>query len=218
MATAVIVSHRSADLLLAFNLAGTFIFGLGGGIAAVRRHLDLFGIVVIAVVVALTGGTVRDVLIGVAPRSFRDWRYLAAAAGGGAVCAVLGPFVERIGRVVRICDALGLSLFCVTGALAALDAGVPAVPAALLGMITGIGGGVLRDLMLGQIPTVLREQFYAMPGLLGAAVVAGAHTAGARGSGWPVLGACVCFTAWLAGTLLGWELPKGGLIGRREAP
>lgn len=195
--------HTHAGTLLGFNLAGTFVFGLGGGIAAVRRRLDLFGIVMIAVVVALTGGTVRDVLIGVPPRSFRDWRYLAAAAGGGAVCAVLGPLVERVHRPVRVCDALGLSLFCVTGAQAALSTGVPAVPAALLGMITGIGGGVLRDVLLGQVPTVLREQFYALPGLLGAAVVAGA---------------VVCFTTWLVSTLRRWQLPQGGLIRPRATP
>ena len=211
------MAHHGGLVLLGFNLAGTFVFGVGGGIAAVRRRLDLFGIVMIAVVVALTGGTVRDLLIGVAPRSFRDWRYLAAAAGGGALCAVLGPLVERVHRPVRVCDALGLSLFCVTGCLAALSTGVPAVPAALLGMVTGIGGGVLRDLMLGQVPTVLREQFYALPGLLGAGVVAGAHAAGASSQLWSVVGAVVCFSAWLLGTVRGWQLPQGGLIRPRDA-
>src|SRR3954471_476484 len=102
-------------LILGLNLAGTFVFGLSGGLAAVRARLDLFGVVVLAAVVALAGGITRDVLIGTPPASFRDWRYLAAAAAAGLVCFFAGRALERAERSVMLPDALGLGLFAVTG-------------------------------------------------------------------------------------------------------
>src|SRR4051794_37205422 len=130
-------------LILTLNLAGTFIFGLSGGLAAMRAKLDLFGIVVLAAVVGLAGGITRDLLIGTPPASFRDWRYLAAAGAAGLVCFFARPALERIQRSVLIFDAVGLGLFCVTGATKALDFRIGAVSAILLGAITAIGGGVV---------------------------------------------------------------------------
>src|SRR4051794_19574662 len=111
-------------LFLALNLAGTFVFGLSGGLAAVRAKVDLFGVIVLAAVVGLAGGITRDLLIGTPPATFRDWRYLAAAGAAGLVCYFARPGLERIQRGVLIFDALGLGLFCVTGATKALDFGV----------------------------------------------------------------------------------------------
>src|SRR3954468_8728750 len=119
-------------LILALNLAGTFIFGLSGGLAGVRAKLDLFGIVGLGGFVALAGGITRDLLIGVPPATFRDWRYLAAAAAAGVMCYFGRPVLERIQRSVLVFDAVGLGLFCVTGATKALDFGVGPVPAILL--------------------------------------------------------------------------------------
>ena len=167
-------------LILALNLAGTFVFGLSGGLAAVRARLDLFGVIVLAGVVALAGGITRDLLIGVPPATFRDWRYLAAAAAAGLVCYFASPALERIRRSVLVFDAIGLGLFCVTGATKALDFGVGPVPAILLGAITGIGGGILRDVLLRDVPVVLRHELYAIPALLGAAVLVTAHESGTR--------------------------------------
>jgi uncharacterized membrane protein YeiH len=158
-------------LILALNLAGTFVFGLSGGLAAVRARLDLFGIVTLSAVVGLAGGITRDLLIGTPPATFRDWRYLAAAGAAGLVCFFAGPVLERIQRSVLVFDAIGLGLFCVTGATKALDFGVGPAQAILLGAITGIGGGILRDVLLREIPTVLRHDLYAIPALLGAAVL-----------------------------------------------
>ena len=135
-------------LILALNLAGTFVFGLSGGLAAVRAKLDLFGIVVLAGVVGLAGGITRDLLIGVPPATFRDWRYLAVVAAAGLVCFFAGPALERINRGVQTFDAVGLSVFCVAGATIAVTAGLGPVPSTLLGAITGIGGGMLRDVLL----------------------------------------------------------------------
>src|SRR4051812_45276631 len=126
-------------LILALNLAGTFVFGLSGGLAAVPARLDLFGVIVLAAGVALAGGIVRDLLIGVPPATFRDSRYLAAAGAAGLVAFFGRPVLERIWRSVLVFDAIGLGLFCVTGATKALDFGLGAVQAVLLGAITGIG-------------------------------------------------------------------------------
>src|SRR4051795_6573260 len=194
-------------LILVLNLAGTFIFGLSGGLAAVRGRLDLFGIVVLAGVVGMAGGIIRDLLIGTPPATFRDWRYLAAAAAAGLVCFFARPALERIERSVLIFDAVGLGLFCVTGATKALDFGVGAVSAILLGAITGIGGGMLRDVLLREVPTILRHDLYAIPALLGAAVLVVAQEAGATSPVFPVLAAAACVAVRLVGLKYGVDVP-----------
>ena len=196
-----------ATLILWLNLVGTFVFGLSGGVAAVRARLDVFGVVVLAGVVALVGGITRDVLIGTPPATFRDWRYLAAAAAAGLVGFFARPLLERAQRRIQILDAMGLALFCVTGASKAVDFGLGPVPAVILGAITGIGGGVLRDMLLGEVPTVLRQELYAIPALLGAAVVVVAHEAGSLSPVFPILGACLCFATRMAGVHYGIDAP-----------
>ena len=186
-------------LILVLNLVGTFVFGLSGGLAAVRAKLDLFGVVVLAGVVGLAGGITRDLLIGAPPATFRDWRYLAAAGAAGLVAFFAAPVLARIQRSVLVFDAIGLGLFCVTGATKALDFGVGPVPAILLGAITGIGGGMLRDVLLRDVPTVLRHELYAIPALLGAGILVVAQQAGSASPVFPVLGAAVCVGVRLAG-------------------
>jgi uncharacterized membrane protein YeiH len=198
----------SPALILVLNLAGTFVFGLSGGLAAVRARLDLFGVVVLAAVVGLAGGITRDVLIGTPPSTFRDWRYLAAVAAAGAVCFFAGRVLERAERSVMIFDALGLGLFAVTGATKALQFGLGAVQAIILGAITGIGGGILRDVLLREVPTVLREGLYAIPALLGAAVVVVAQESGSSNPLFPVLGAGVCVVVRLLGLRYGVNVPR----------
>ena len=154
-------------LLLVLSLAGTFVFGLSGGLAGVRAKLDVFGVVVLAVVVGLAGGVTRDVLIGIPPAAFRDWRYLAVAGAAGLVTVLAHAALTRLERPILVLDAAGLALFCVTGASTALDHGVGSVGAAVLGAITGVGGGVLRDVLVRQVPVVLRSGLYAIPALGG---------------------------------------------------
>src|SRR3954453_11763021 len=198
----------SPALILVLNLAGTFVFGLSGGLAAVRAKLDLFGVVVLAAVVGLAGGITRDVLIGTPPATFRDWRYLAAAAAAGIVCFFAGRALERAERSVMIFDALGLGLFAVTGATKALQFGLGPVQGFLLGTITGVGGGMLRDMLLREVPTVLREGLYAIPALLGAAVLVAAQEAGRTSPGFPVLGALVCVVVRFFGWRYGLNVPS----------
>jgi uncharacterized membrane protein YeiH len=186
-------------LILVLNLAGTFVFGISGGLAGVRARLDLFGVIVLAAAAALAGGITRDLLIGVPPATFRDWRYLAAVAAAGLVCYFAGTALERIRRSVLIFDAIGLGLFCVTGATKALDFGLGPAQAILLGAITGIGGGMLRDVLLLEIPVVLRQELYAIPALLGAGILVLAQESGSSSLVFPILGVIVCVSVRLAG-------------------
>jgi uncharacterized membrane protein YeiH len=203
-------------LLLVLNLAGTFVFGLSGGLAGVQARLDAFGIVVLAVVVGLAGGITRDLLIGIPPQTFRDWRYLAVAGGAGLVTFLAHPLLKRLERPILILDAAGLALFCVTGASTALDHRVGAVDAIVLGAITGVGGGVLRDILLREIPVVLRTGLYAIPALIGAAIVVAASRSGTHDLAYPLIGAAVCFLIRLAGLYMDLNVPRAPVRGERD--
>lgn len=195
-------------LLLVLNLAGTFVFGLSGGLAGVQKGLDMFGVVVLAVVVGLAGGITRDLLIGIPPQTFRDWRYIAVAGGAGLVTFLGHGTLDRLERPILILDAAGLSLFCVTGASTALVHHVGTVEAIVLGAITGVGGGVLRDILVREIPVVLREGLYAIPALMGAAVVVGAAKSGTHSLAFPLIGAAVCLLIRLAGLYFHLNVPQ----------
>ena len=202
-------------LLLVLNLAGTFVFGLSGGLAGVQARLDAFGVVVLAVTVGLAGGITRDVLIGIPPQTFRDWRYLAVAGGAGLVTFLAAPMLERLERPVLVFDAAGLALFCVTGASTALDYRVGAVAAIVLGAITGIGGGMLRDILLREVPTVLRTGLYAIPALVGASIVVVASESGTHNLVVPIVAAAICFVIRLVGLHFDLNVPRAPPARRR---
>jgi uncharacterized membrane protein YeiH len=195
-------------LLLVLNLAGTFVFGLSGGLTAVRARLDVFGVLVLAVVVGIAGGITRDLLIGIPPQTFRDWRYLAVGAGAGVITFVASGALTRLERPILVFDAAGLALFCVTGASTALDHHVGAVAAIVLGAITGVGGGALRDVLVREIPVVLRTGLYAIPALLGASVVVIASESGRHDLAFPIVGAALCFGLRLAGVHFDLGVPR----------
>jgi uncharacterized membrane protein YeiH len=204
-------------LLLVLNLVGTFAFGLSGGLAAVEKRLDAFGVVVLAVVVGIAGGITRDLLIGIPPQTFRDWRYLAVAVGAGLVTFVAHPALRRLERPILVLDAAGLAVFCVTGASTALDHRVGAVEAVVLGAITGVGGGVLRDILVREIPVVLRTGLYAIPALVGAAVVVAAAESDLHNLAFPIIAAAVCFLIRLAGLHFDLNVPRAPGRGDRDA-
>jgi uncharacterized membrane protein YeiH len=163
-------------LALTLDLVGTFVFALTGALVAVRNRLDVFGTLVLAVATGLGGGLVRDVLLGdVPPPGLTDWRYLLTAALAGAATFFWHPVVARWENIILTLDAAGLALFCVNGAVKASEAGLSPVPAALLGMITAVGGGIARDVLANRIPVVLEGGWYATPALVGAAWASGAH-------------------------------------------
>src|ERR671928_1442629 len=165
----------AAPALLALDLTGTFAFALNGALTALRvAQLDIVGVVTLGMITALGGGIIRDVLLdSLPPATFSDWRYLAVAAGGGLIAFVFGPHLERLNTPITVLDAAGLSLFAVTGASKALGAGLGPAQAVLLGAITGVGGGTVRDVLIRQIPSVLSSGLYAIPALVGAAVLVG---------------------------------------------
>ncbi|WP_308196215.1 trimeric intracellular cation channel family protein [Nocardioides bruguierae] len=157
--------------LLVLDLLGIVVFAASGGLVGVRKELDLFGVLVLAGVTGLGGGLLRDVLIGVVPpAALVDWRYLLAPAVAGVAVFAFHPTFGRMEKVITVLDAAGLALFCVAGALKAMDYGVGPLPAALMGMTTAVGGGMMRDVLAGRVPVVFRGELYATPALGGAAV------------------------------------------------
>ncbi|KAA1427694.1 trimeric intracellular cation channel family protein [Nocardioides antri] len=161
-------------LLLLLDLLGIAVFAVSGGLVAVRQRLDIVGVLVLATVTGLGGGWIRDVLIGeTPPAALADWRYLLVPVGAGLLTFFFHPALARMDPLVNVFDAFGLGLFCVAGALKAAEHGLSPLPAAILGMVTGIGGGVIRDVLAGQVPVVLTSgELYAIPALAGSAVAA----------------------------------------------
>jgi uncharacterized membrane protein YeiH len=196
-------------LVLILDLAGTFVFALAGATAGVRRQLDIFGVLVLAFAAACAGGIVRDLLIGATPpAAISDWRYFAASLLAGVIAFRWHGTIERMSYPVRVFDAAGLALFAVAGAQKALTYELNLMMAALLGMLTGIGGGVARDVLLAQVPLVLRAELYAVAALAGATVV----VLGDRFAISPVItaigGAALCFVLRVMAIYRGWQLPR----------
>ena len=195
-------------LLLTLDLIGTFVFALSGAIAGVKRRLDLFGVLVLSFAAGNIGGITRDVLIGVTPPgAISDWRYLGVSLLAGVITFWWSPLIDRLSSPVLVFDGAGLALFAVSGAQKALAYGLNPVMAALLGMLTGIGGGMARDLLLAEIPTVLRADLYAVAALAGAAVVVIGNALQLPSVAVTIVGAMLCFGLRMAAIRLGWHLP-----------
>ncbi|HEX8012340.1 MAG TPA: trimeric intracellular cation channel family protein [Casimicrobiaceae bacterium] len=195
--------------LMSLDFVGTFVFALSGAIAAVKRELDFFGVLVLSFVAATTGGIIRDVLIGaIPPATLVDWRYLAISLLAGILTFYWFPLIDRLKSPVQLFDAAGLALFAVSGAQKALAYGLDAPMAALLGMLTGIGGGMARDIMLAEIPTVLRAELYAVAALAGAGVVVVGESLNMPSTAMTLTGAFLCLGLRLGSIYRGWHLPK----------
>jgi uncharacterized membrane protein YeiH len=188
-------------LLLALDLTGTFVFALNGALTAVHAaRLDIVGVLTLGMITALGGGIIRDVLIGsVPPATFRDWRYLALAAGGGLIAFALSQWLHRLEMPITVLDAVGLSVFAVIGASKALAFGLDVGPAIILGTITGVGGGTIRDTLVRQIPSVLHSELYAIPALIGATVTVVTIRAGVYGIAAALAAAAICFVIRMLG-------------------
>jgi len=160
-----------ATTLVTLDLVGIFVFAVTGALVAVRKNLDIFAALVLAGVTGLGGGFIRDVLIDATPpAALTDWRYLLVPVAAGLLTFAFHPAIGRLERLVTVFDAVGLALFCVTGALKAVEYGLGPVPAALMGMVTAIGGGMMRDVLAGHVPVVFEGNLYATPALSGAVV------------------------------------------------
>ena len=198
--------HWLYDLL---DLAGTFAFAISGAVAAKQRGLDLFGICAIAFTVACGGGIIRDLCIGaIPPAGLANWHYLAAAILAAGMTIGLYPFVQRVNHPVLFFDALGLSLFAVTGAQKALAYGHNGEVAVLLGITTAVGGGVLRDILLNRVPVILAKEIYASAALVGALIVVlGNYLQWIPGDWTSIVALITCFALRLLALRYHWNLP-----------
>jgi len=195
-------------LTLVLNLMGTFAFGLSGGILAVKKRMDLFGVLVLSVSTGLGGGIVRDLILGhTPPATLTDWRYLGAAGLAGVLVFVWYNRIANHGTFIATFDAVGLSVFTVTGTVIALNAGLGPIPAALLGMLTGVGGGVLRDIMAAEVPLIFRSEIYAVASLLGAIIIIVAAQVGFSGVPAEILAAIATFALRMVSLRRGWRIP-----------
>ena len=196
----------------AMDLAATFVFAISGATRGVRRRLDLFGVLVVAWVAAGAGGIARDLLIGaVPPAAIADWRYLAAAVAAGLLGFFASDTIARLKTPVLLFDAAGLCLFAVTGTEKALAYGLTPMMAAMMGMITCIGGGVARDLLTLQVPTVLRSELYAVAALAGSGSITLGFWMGLPTLPTALFGAALCLFLRLMSIYRGWRLPIAGL-------
>jgi uncharacterized membrane protein YeiH len=197
-------------LLLALDLTGTFAFALNGALTAIRAvRLDIVGVITLGMITAIGGGIVRDILINaLPPATFRDWRYLSVAAGGGLVAFALGRWLSKHIIPITVLDAVGLSLFAVTGASKALGYGLGAGQAVILGAITGVGGGTIRDVLIRQVPTVLTSGLYAIPALIAATITVATDRAGVYGVPAAIGAAVACFVIRMVGVRYGLNAPQ----------
>src|ERR1044071_2508529 len=211
----------AAGTLLVLDLVGTFVFALSGGAAGVKERLDLFGVLVLSFAAASAGGVMRDLLIGaVPPAAISDWRYLAVSLLAGLVMFFWYPISERLRTLrnhVLVFDAGGLALFAVVGTQKALGYRLNPIMAALLGVLTGIGGGMLRDVLVAEVPAVLRSDLYAVAALAGALLVVAGYVLNLPPTTMAITGAALCLAIRLVAIRRGWRIPVAGLSQRPES-
>lgn len=204
--------HMIHILLAVLDLGGTFVFAISGGVAAVRHRLDIFGVMVLAFAAGNAGGITRDLLIGaVPPAAIANLGYVGVSIIAGLVVFFWNPIITKLDHPVQWFDAIGLAFFAVAGAEKALVHGLNPVMAALLGMLTGIGGGMLRDVLVREIPVVLRADLYALAALAGAGVVVGGHVLHVSPIATTIFGGLLCFALRYGAIRHGWHLPTARL-------
>jgi uncharacterized membrane protein YeiH len=204
-------------LVTVLDLGGTFVFAISGAVAAVKYRLDIFGVMVLAFAAGNVGGITRDLLIGaVPPAAISSLNYVGVSILAGLIVFFWDPLVTRHNNTVLWFDAIGLAFFAVAGAEKALVHGLNPVMAALLGMLTGIGGGMLRDVLVMQIPAVLRSDLYALAALVGAAIVVGGHVLNVNAVATTLIGGLACFALRYMAIRHGWHLPSARAPGERE--
>ena len=200
------------------DLGGTFVFAISGAVAAVNRRLDIFGILVLSFVTGNFGGITRDLLIGaVPPAALTDGRYLLVSVLAGLITFFLYAGVDKLRSPMLLFDAAGLSFFAVAGAQKAIEFGLSPVMSALLGMLTGIGGGMTRDVLLTEIPQVLRSDLYAVAALAGASIVVIGDMLGLSYGVSAPAGGVLCFGLRFMAIRHGWHLPVAHLSAQGRA-
>lgn len=209
----------TSTLLVVLDLIGTFVFALSGAMVGVHKKLDIFGVLVLSFAAANAGGITRDLLLGaVPPPAISDWRYIVVSLGAGILTFLWSPLVQRLQSAVLVFDAAGLALFAVSGATKATAFHLNPLAAVMLGVLTGIGGGMLRDVLVSEVPTVLRADLYAVAALTGAAVVVGGHYLPLSPTPVTLAGAVLCFAMRMVAIRRDWQLPKPRQPGQASRP
>lgn len=164
------------EWLIFFDLFGVFVFALSGGFDGAKYRLDMFGILVLAVATGVGGGIMRDALLGIHPPSaFVNQSYVFTCLIGGLLAFFFASRVERHFVYVRIADAIGLGVFSAIGAALAVKQGLGWVGVVLISTLTATGGGVIRDMLVREIPLILRADFYACNAIFGALTFLALH-------------------------------------------
>jgi uncharacterized membrane protein YeiH len=206
-----------ASFLVVLDLVGTFVFALSGAMSGVRHRLDLFGVLVLSFAAGNAGGLTRDLLLGATPPpGISDWRYIGVSLAAGLLTFFCAPLIRRLRSSVLVLDAAGLALFAVSGTLKALATGLNPVAAMLLGVLTGVGGGMLRDVLVSEVPAVLRGELYASAALAGTAVVVLGHLLRLPTPMGAIVGAILCFVLRFLAIRRGWRLPVADRPARRS--
>ncbi|MDN5731612.1 MAG: trimeric intracellular cation channel family protein [Yaniella sp.] len=202
--------NGSPTPLLVLDLLGTFAFALNGGLTAVRvARVDIVGVLTLGMITAMGGGIIRDILLGdVPPATFRDWRYLAVAAAGALIAFAFSWLLNRLTMPIEILDAVGLSVFAVTGASKAIEFGLGPAQAIILGTITAVGGGTIRDALILKIPSVMNEGLYAIPALVAATITVIATLADVYGVTAAIIAAVVCWLIRIVGVFYKLNAPQ----------
>jgi len=213
----------TSTVTVVLDLLGTFVFALSGAMSGVKHRLDIFGVLVLSFVAANVGGITRDLLIGaVPPPGIADWRYITAALVAGLLTFWGAALVDRLWNSVLLFDAMGLGLFAVTGASKALACHLAPLTAVLLGVLTGVGGGVARDILVSEVPVVLRADLYAVAALAGAAVVVIGRALGFATGVVSIVGAALCIGLRIMAMHRHWQLPlarsRGGTATDHRSP
>lgn len=188
-------------LLLLLDLLGTFAFALNGALTAVRHvRIDIIGVLTLGMITAMGGGILRDIMLNdLPPATFQDWRYLAVAAFGAFIVFIFAKHLGRMTVPIEVFDAVGLSVFAVTGASKAMEFGLGPVQSIILGTLTGVGGGTIRDALIGRIPSVMSEGLYAIPAIVGAGITVAALMTDLYGVLAAVIAASVCWLIRIIG-------------------
>lgn len=198
-----------SSLLLVLDLVGVFFFALSGNLLAARKRFDIVGGFTLGVIAGLGGGITRDILLGGVPMSLQNPIYFLAPLAASLVVYFAGKHTERAQTSIVTFDAVGLSLFVITGTSVALRAGLPVPSAILLGVITGTGGGLIRDVVANEVPAVFEanSSLYVVPAFVGACLTALALETGVWNSVVSVAIAVLIFAFRMVSWWRNWTVP-----------
>lgn len=191
-----------------FDLIGAFVFALSGAEASKQSNLDVFGLIFVAFLTACGGGIIRDVCIDVTPIGLSHWPYLALTIIASLTVIAFHRYIIKLNYPTLLFDAVGLSMFTVAGTQKTLFLGFGYDTALILGTLSAIGGGMIRDIMLGKIPVVLRKEIYGTAALIGSAIVILVHHFEGSAALGAWLGLIVCFGIRYFSLRNKWNLPS----------